>query len=94
MTGPFHIFNDVPTNEEEATQHGNAMAASRNYPVGTSNCFNVGISGGCGPNCFVYRAGDCEEPGEMIGELEPGRKYHTCDWTISDHYDIYPKEKK
>lgn len=64
-TGPGHIFNDVPTNEEEAWQHGNALAASGNYPVGTSECFNVGISGGCGPDCFVYKKGECPEPQEI-----------------------------
>lgn len=66
--GPAHIFNPVPKNKEEATAHGNALAASGNYPVGTSDCFNVGISGGCGPDCFVYRNGDCESP-EGFDEL-------------------------
>ena len=64
LVGKSHIFNPVPTNELEASQHANALAASGNYPVGTSECFNVGISGGCGPTCFVFRKGDCEEPGE------------------------------
>jgi len=64
-TGPAHIFNKPPTNEEEAVQHGNAMAASGNYPVGTSGCFNVGISGGCGSDCFVYKKGECPEPQEI-----------------------------
>ncbi len=65
LTGPGHIFNESPTNEEESLQHGNALAASGNYPVGTSGCFNVGISGGCGPDCFVYKKGECPEPQEM-----------------------------
>ena len=64
-TGPFHIFNESPTNEEESLQHGNAMAASGNYPVGTNGCFNVGISGGCGPDCFVYKKSECPEPQEI-----------------------------
>lgn len=64
--GKFHIFNPVPKNEEESIAHGNALAASGNYPVGTSGCFNVGISGGCGPDCFVYLKGDCDEPQEML----------------------------
>jgi len=68
--GPVHIFNPVPTNEEEARAHGNALAASGNYPVGTSECFNVGISGGCSPKCFVYLKGECTEPQEMIGRLD------------------------
>jgi hypothetical protein len=69
-TGPLHVFNPVPTNEEEALAHGNALAASGNYPVGTSGCFNVGISGGCGPDCFVYLDGECEQPQEMLPGLD------------------------
>lgn len=61
-SGPAHIFNPVPQNEEESLAHGNALARSGNYPVGTSECFNVGISGGCGPECFVYQKGKCTEP--------------------------------
>lgn len=63
------IFNPVPCNEEEADAHGNALAATGHYPVGTSECFNVGISGGCGPDCFVYQKGECGEPQEMIPAL-------------------------
>ncbi len=93
VTGPGHIFNDVPTNKEEALQHGNAMAASGNYPVGTSNCFNVGISGGCGPTCFVYLGGDCEESGEVIECLNPDGKDYESGWTLEQHYEIYPNDK-
>ena len=46
------FFEQAPRNELEAAQHGNALANTGNYPVGTSECFNVGISGGCGPDCF------------------------------------------
>lgn len=70
MTGPAHIFNPTPINEEEALQHGNALAASGNYPVGTSECFNVGISGGCGPECFVYLKGECSEHQEIFKNLK------------------------
>ena len=64
------LSSSPPQNEEEAIQHGNALANTGNYPVGTSECFNVGISGGCGPDCFVYLKGDCEEPQEMLPRLE------------------------
>ena len=64
IIGPFYIHNPIPQNEEEALAHGNALAASGNYPIGTSECFNVGISGGCGPDCFVYLKGGCENPPE------------------------------
>ena len=69
ISGPGHIFNPVPSNREEAVQHGNALANSGNYPVGTSDCFNVGISGGCCHECFVYREGRCDEPQEMVERL-------------------------
>lgn len=65
-SGPAHIFNPVPMNESETIAHGNAMAESGNYPVGTSECWNVGISGGCGLECFVYLKGECNEPQEML----------------------------
>ena len=59
------LFEAPPQNEEEALQHGNALANTGNYPVGTSECFNVGISGGCGIDCFVYQKGECSEPEEI-----------------------------
>ena len=83
-TGVAHIFNPTPQNEEEVLQHGNALAASGNYPVGTSACFNIGISGGCGIECFVYQKGECGEPDEMIPRLD-GKQ-------LLQHYKIYPKE--
>jgi len=88
LTGRGTIFNDVPKNAEEALQHGNALAYGRNsnYPVGTSGCFNVGISGGCGPECFVYQNGECDVPEEMVEHI--GTKY--IDWTIEQHREIYP----
>jgi len=61
----FHVFNPVPTNEEEAMAHSDALAQSGNYPVGTNECFNVGIAGGCGASCFVFRKGECGESGEI-----------------------------
>ena len=64
------LFEKPPRNHEEALQHGNALANTENYPVGTSDCFNVGISGGCGPECFAYLEGKCEEPQEMIPRLD------------------------
>lgn len=63
------MFEPSPKNAEESIQHGNALAKTGNYPVGTSGCFNVGISGGCGPECYVYKAGDCTEPQEMVPQL-------------------------
>lgn len=64
------MFEPAPRNELEARQHGNALANTGNYPVGTSECFNVGIAGGCGPECFVYLKGECGEPQEMLAVLD------------------------
>jgi len=74
--GPAYIFNPVPKNEAKALEHGNALAASGNYPVGTSECFSVGISGGCGPDCFVYLKGECGEPQEMVARLDAAELEH------------------
>lgn len=84
--GPCHIFNSPPTNKKEALQHGNALAASGNYPVGTSECFNVGISGGCGLDCYIYREGRCESSSEMISELKGQDQ-------LEQHYELYPQDK-
>lgn len=64
------LHEPSPRNEIEALQHGNALANTGNYPVGTSECFNVGIAGGCGPECFVYLKGECSEPQEMLPSLD------------------------
>ena len=84
ITGPGHIFNPIPTNEDEALAHGNALAASGNYPVGTSGCFNVGISGGCGTECFVYLNGGCGVSSEMISSLRSDE--------VEQHYSLYPND--
>ena len=76
------MFNEPPKNELEALQHGNALANIGNYPVGTDECFNVGISGGCGPGCFVYLKGGCDEPNEMIEILEGAEE-------LERHYRLY-----
>jgi len=76
------IFDAPPSNEEEALQHGNALANTGNYPVGTSECFNVGISGGCGMECFVYLKGKCGEPQEMLPISDPD--------DLKRHYELYP----
>jgi hypothetical protein len=86
VTGPGHIFNPVPTSDEEVLAHGNALAESGNYPVGTSGCFNVGISGGCGPECYLYREGRCDCPEEMIPRLKSDEERQI-------HQQIYPAKR-
>jgi len=67
LSGKGTIFNDTPSSEEEARDYANALSsgADSNYPVGLSECFCVGISGGCGLDCFVYLKGECHEPEEF-----------------------------
>ncbi len=76
LTGRGAIFNSVPTNSKEALQHGNALAYGKdsNYPVGTSECFNVEISGGCGCSCFVIGKNECKEPAELYGQIRKGER--------------------
>jgi hypothetical protein len=82
LSGPAVVFNPVPINHEECVQHGNALADSGHYPVGTDDCFNVGISGGCGPVCFVYLEGRCGEPAEMLPRLTGDE--------LKRHAELYP----
>ena len=80
---PIKLLHEAPPqNEEEALQHGNALANTGNYPFGTGECFNVGISGGCGPQCFVYLKGECDEPQEMVDRLEGENE-------LKRHADLY-----
>lgn len=52
--------------EEDIGNKRNAMALiDGNYPLGMSDCFVVGINGGCGFDCPVFLRLDCEEPGEL-----------------------------
>ena len=81
------MFEEPPKNELEALQHGNALANTGNYPVGTSECFNVGISGGCGPGCFVYLKGECDEPDAMIEILESAEE-------MARHEGLYGRPRK
>ena len=80
------IFSDGPKNKEESIQYGNALASTGNYPVGTSGCFTVGISGGCGPDCWVYLDGDCGEPQEMVDRLSEDE--------TKSHFELYPIVKR
>ncbi|WP_255294071.1 hypothetical protein [Bacillus toyonensis] len=71
--GKYNLDNPVtmgesPSNEKESRDYANALAQG-SYPVGVSDCFTVGISGGCGLDCHVYLDGKCEEHEEMIPEL-------------------------
>lgn len=60
------LFAGTPKNTEEAARHGNALTKFFNIQAGTDECFNVGISGGCGQSCFVFKRGECPEPDGII----------------------------
>jgi hypothetical protein len=62
------VFTDPPKSKEESSRYGNLLYRSGHYPAGTSDCFNVGISGGCGVECFVFLSGQCDEPQEIKSE--------------------------
>lgn len=61
----FIELEDTPKNQNESNRYANKLAQG-NYPAGLDGCFTVGISGGCGLNCFVYKNGECKEPDEFI----------------------------
>jgi len=56
----------VPQSEADIAHKRNAMAFIEGvYPLGMSDCDVVGISGGCGRDCPVFRARRCEHQAEM-----------------------------
>jgi hypothetical protein len=63
-----------PTNDNQAAAHANALTRiDSGIMLCADGCFNVGIAGGCGHNCYVYQAGDCPEPDEMRGGRDETR---------------------
>lgn len=49
--------------QQDITDAGNALAfVDGRYPAGMSDCYTVGLSGGCGADCPVLRRGDCDSP--------------------------------
>ena len=65
-----HIFNPIPENEKETLQSCNALFKTGMYPIITDGCFHVGMAGGCGPDCYVYRDGECGEPEGILNDCE------------------------
>ncbi|NOY72413.1 MAG: hypothetical protein GXP14_08550 [Gammaproteobacteria bacterium] len=51
---------------EDVNNMGNHMAqVDGHYPVGMSGCYVVGLNGGCGIDCPVFKEGECGEPQEF-----------------------------
>jgi hypothetical protein len=56
----------APKTAQEVEQKRNAMAfVDGNYPLSMSDCFVVGISGGCGRECPVFKDRRCPDQVEM-----------------------------
>ncbi|RLI36279.1 hypothetical protein DRO66_05920 [Candidatus Bathyarchaeota archaeon] len=56
---------------EDVNNMGNYMAKiDGGYPVGMSGCYVVGLNGGCGLECPVFLEGECEEVGDLVGDLK------------------------
>lgn len=53
------IVHDV-SSKEAIRRAGNHMAEYGNYPVGMSGCYIVGLNGGCGIDCPVFKEGECK----------------------------------
>jgi hypothetical protein len=79
------IMQPPPKDDVEVLQHCNALFNEGHYPIVTDPCFNVGISGGCGLECFVYLNGECGEPDEMLSGLTQEE--------MARHEELYPKRK-
>ena len=54
-----------PNSELESDQYANALSDSGYYPKGLNGCFTVGISGGCGVDCWVYQEKNCPNLAEI-----------------------------
>jgi len=53
------------SSKEDIDHKRNAMAnIDGHYPLSMSDCYVVGINGGCGWECPVFVEGTCDEPGE------------------------------
>ena len=49
-------------NEDDVAVQRNIMAfGNGNYPLSMTDCEVIGISGGCGDDCPVYKRGECKE---------------------------------
>lgn len=57
-------------NEKDRFENAVKFEEAMYGAVGTSECHQIGISGGCGLECSVYLEGRCEEHEEMLPHIE------------------------
>lgn len=90
------ILMGIPSNQEESDRYANTLATG-NYPIGLDGCFTVGISGGCGWNCFVFQDGDCNIATELLEANFFNMTEKEKQWfldTYPQHIDIFDKLKE
>lgn len=63
-------FKSIKTMEDVNHMRNHMANIDGNYPASISGCYVVGINGGCGLECPVFQAGDCEELGSLLEDLE------------------------
>lgn len=78
----------IQTHEDIAHMQNRMAKVDGGYPLGMSGCEVVGINGGCGATCPVFKVGECGEPQEfdkefLIDELgqeeaEEVMEYYAC----------------
>ena len=55
------IPSELRTEEDIEVQRNIMAFGDGNYPLSMTNCEVVGISGGCGHDCPVYKSGEVDE---------------------------------
>lgn len=94
-----HVFNPAPQNDKEMLESCNALFATGDYPIITDGCFHVGMSGGCGVECYLYERGDCRNHQEMMDRLENQEEwdqYHELyseEWKVNEELQRYARKR-
>jgi len=55
------------------SEHAPRTTMADNYPAGMSECYRVGMSGGCGEDCPAYISGDCDCENEILKHASPAQ---------------------
>lgn len=62
-------FKELKTMDDVRNKGNYFSEIDGHYPRGMSGCYVVGLSGGCGVECPVFRQGDCKEVGGLAEAL-------------------------